>query len=80
MSDILTSVFLVGISFYVLYITRDKIFVEKWVLPIILLLFIVSVGSLINGIYKFRHARNILIWHIILLAIVIPLVLWEAFR
>jgi ribosomal protein L40E len=69
--DIFTSVFLVGMSFYLLHSLRNIIFKETWALLIVSLITLIAFGSLINSIYKYRHAKDIRTWYFIVLFIYI---------
>jgi hypothetical protein len=77
LTDIVISIFLVSMNLYLLYSLRSKLYTEKWLLAVIALTFFIAVGSLINSIYKYRHARNILIWHVIISLIFLGALIWD---
>lgn len=75
--DILASLLLIGISFYFLHLFKGRYQIETWAFPMTILFFFISIGSLVNSIYKYRNAKNILIWNIIIFAIYIILISWQ---
>jgi len=77
LKEIFTSILLFGASFYFLYLERDEILVNKSILVLVSMVFVVSIGTLINGIYKFRHSKNLLIWHIAVIIIFLTFVIWN---
>lgn len=77
--DILSSVLALALSFYAFSIFQDG-FNENWVIPLVALLFLISIGALIHHTYNYIYAKHIPGLQIIIAAIYVILVVAQFLR
>ncbi len=77
--NIVVGLFLIGMSFVFLYIKRDNIYYDNWVIITFLMLITVSVSFLINSIYSYRHGGSIQALRYIMIAAGTALFIWQYF-